>query len=159
MRWPIVDLLRALRRVGDDPPILIDVAEAAQREARRARRTWCAATADRSRRRRTADPGPRDRRLRRPTSLDLVAGHVDGAVQRRHLVVVALEALRTEVAEQAAAQRVRAALRDDVDHAARGLSELGLVAAGLDLGSSLMKSNGTPLPSEPNTIEYEPSAP
>ena len=46
---------------------------------------------------------------------------------------VALEAVRPEVAEQAAAQLVRAALGDDVDDAAGRLAELGLVAAGLHL--------------------------
>ena len=51
-----------------------------------------------------------------------------------------------------------AALGDDVDDAAGRLAELRFVAAGLHL-HFLMKSNGVPLPSEPNTIEYEPSAP
>jgi len=61
------------------------------------------------------------------------AADVDGAVHGVDLVVWALEAVRTEVAEQAAERLIRAALRDHVDDAARGLPVLGFVAARFDL--------------------------
>ena len=57
-----------------------------------------------------------------------------------------------------ARELVGAALGDDVDDAAGRLAELRLVAAGLDL-HFLDEVERTPLPSEPKTIEYEPSAP
>ena len=58
---------------------------------------------------------------------------VDGALDAVHGVVVGFEAVRTDVSEPAAFERVAAALRDNVDHPAGGLSELRLVAARLHL--------------------------
>src|SRR5438445_164772 len=58
---------------------------------------------------------------------------LDAPVDRLILRPVAFDLLRPSVHERRSAQVVRSALRHDVDDAAGGLAELGLVAAGLDL--------------------------
>ena len=126
------DLPGALRRVGHDPAFLIHVAEAAEREALgRDVRGALPLRVDRAEEEHAI-------RHDRTAGLDAAVahaglGHVDGAIHGRDLVVRALEGLRTEVPEHAASQRVRSALRDDVDDAARGLAELRFVSARLHL--------------------------
>jgi Na+/alanine symporter len=65
---------------------------------------------------------------------NMVLDRLYRAVDRLELREVALQLLRPRVAEDRAGVPVRAALGDDVQHAADRLAELGRIAAGLDLG-------------------------
>ena len=125
-------LPRALDGVGRHLPLAIDFAETREREVgRRDERPLLPLRVH----------GAEEEQLvlqDRSAGLDadvgqLGPGGVHRAVRRGHVREVGLQPGRANVAERRAAQTVRAALGDDVHHAAGGLPVFGFVAAALDL--------------------------
>ena len=126
------DLPRPLRRVVGDAAVAIDAAERPQRKSLWGfERPRLPLRIDRTEHEqavtenRCANSGASVAQSRRD--------RIHGALDALQGVVGRLERVRTRVAENAALQLVRARLCYDVDHAARRLPELRLVAAGLYL--------------------------
>ena len=121
-----------LRGVVRDVAIAVDLASDAVEILRRDERVRLPLRIDRAEEEQAVADGS-GRPPWRPTSLSRDRDGVDGALDALHGVVVGFEAERPGIAERAALERIRAALGDDVDHAAGGLAELRFVAARLDL--------------------------
>ena len=133
-----VHLPRALRGVRGDLALAIDAAEVVERESRASASTLSAratsASPTRVDRPEEEQPVLNDRPAERDADVaSRAALGLHGAVLDWNCLPVALDAARPRVAEHAAVRVVGAALGDDVDDAADGLAELGLVAARLHL--------------------------